>query len=109
MNTYHIWTVRCQVNVADSGKLAAGLHRLGWRPTDRPDDADFIVVNTCAVRQNAEDRAAAKLSAMAYLKRTNPKLKIAVMGCMVGPRTERLQQQFPDAVTDAFNHWHEVR
>jgi tRNA-2-methylthio-N6-dimethylallyladenosine synthase len=95
MNTYHIWTVGCQVNVADSGKLAAGLHRLGWSPTDRPDDADFIVVNTCAVRQNAEDRAAAKLSAMAYLKRDNPNLKIAVMGCMVGPRTEHLQQQFP--------------
>jgi len=95
MNTYHIWTVGCQVNVADSGKLAAGLHRLGWSPTDRPDDADFIVVNTCAVRQNAEDRAAAKLSAMAYLKRANPNLKIAVMGCMVGPRTEHLQQQFP--------------
>ncbi len=45
MNTYYIWTIGCQVNVADSGKLAAGLRRLGWDPTDRPDDADFIVLN----------------------------------------------------------------
>ena len=95
MSTYHIWTVGCQVNMADSGKLAAGLRRLGWDATDRPDDADFIVVNTCAVRQQAEDRAAAKLDAMAYLKRRNPALKIAVMGCMVGPRTDQLQERFP--------------
>ena len=95
MSTYHIWTVGCQVNMADSGKLAAGLRRLGWDATDRPDDADFIVVNTCAVRQQAEDRAAAKLDAMAYLKRRNPALKIAVMGCMVGPRTQQLQERFP--------------
>ena len=59
MGSYYIWTVGCQVNVADSGKLAAGLRRLGWEPTDRPDDADLIVVNTCAVRQNAEDRVRA--------------------------------------------------
>ncbi len=95
MGAYHIWTVGCQVNMADSGKLAAGLRRLGWDPTDRPDDADFIVINTCAVRQHAEDRAASKLGAIAHLKERNPHLKIAVMGCMVGPKSGHLRQRFP--------------
>ena len=100
MKTYHIWTVGCQVNVADSAKLGAGLRRLGWRPTDRPQDADFIVVNTCAVRQNAEDRAAAKLANLRPLKQRNAGLKIAVMGCMVGPKHDALRERFP--YVDAF-------
>ena len=100
MKTYHLWTVGCQVNVADSAKLGAGLRRLGWQPTDRPQDADFIVVNTCAVRQNAEDRAAAKLANLRPLKQHNPDLKIAVMGCMVGPKHDALRERFP--YVDAF-------
>ena len=95
MSAYHLWTVGCQVNQADSGKLAAGLRRLGWDPTDRPDDADFIVLNTCAVREHAEERAASKLGALAHLKRRNPALKIAVMGCMVGPKDDLLRKRFP--------------
>ena len=100
MNTYYLWTVGCQVNVADSARLGAGLRRLGWQPTDHPTDADLIVVNTCAVRQRAEDRAAAKLANLRPLKQRNAKLKIAVMGCMVGPRNDTLRARFP--YVDAF-------
>ena len=100
MHTYHLWTVGCQVNVADSARLGAGLRRLGWQPTDLPADADLIVVNTCAVRQNAEDRAAAKLANLRPLKERNAGLKIAVMGCMVGPRHDALRERFP--YVDAF-------
>ena len=100
MKTYHIWTVGCQVNVADSARLGAGLRRLGWQATDRAPDADLIVVNTCAVRANAEDRAAAKLANLRPLKRRNPDLKIAVMGCMVGPKHDALRARFP--YVDAF-------
>ncbi len=89
MSQYHIWTVGCQVNAADSAKLAAGLRRLGMDPTDQPRDADLIVLNTCAVRQHAEDKAQAKLGSLKHLKRANPDLRIAVMGCMVGPHTAR--------------------
>ncbi|MXX31694.1 MAG: tRNA (N6-isopentenyl adenosine(37)-C2)-methylthiotransferase MiaB [Chloroflexi bacterium] len=89
MSQYHIWTVGCQVNTADSAKLAAGLRRLGMEPTDQARDADLIVLNTCAVRQHAEDKAQAKLGSLKHLKRSNPDLKIAVMGCMVGPHTAR--------------------
>ncbi len=99
MPQYHIWTVGCQVNTADSAKLAAGLRRLGMDPTDQPRDADLIVLNTCAVRQHAEDKAQAKLGSLKHLKRANPDLQIAVMGCMVGPHTARgddpITKRFP--------------
>ena len=89
MSQFHIWTVGCQVNSADSAKLAAGLRRLGLEPTDHPRDADLVVLNTCAVRQHAEDKAQAKLGTLKRLKQSNPDLRIAVMGCMVGPHTAR--------------------
>src|SRR3990172_6991900 len=83
MPAYHIWTEGCQMNVADSATLAAGLAILGWQPVDRPQDADLVVLNTCVVRQSAEDRAASKLGELRKLKARRPHLKIAVMGCMV--------------------------
>jgi tRNA-2-methylthio-N6-dimethylallyladenosine synthase len=96
MPRYHIWTVGCQMNEADSAKLAAGLQRLGWLETARPEEADLIVLNTCSVRQKAEDRAVSKLGLLRRLKaRRNGELKLAVMGCMVGLRSEHLQERFP--------------
>jgi tRNA-2-methylthio-N6-dimethylallyladenosine synthase len=96
MARYHIWTVGCQMNEADSAKLAAGLHRLGWLETARPEEADLVVLNTCSVRQKAEDRAVSKLGLLRRLKaQHNGSLKIAVMGCMVGLRSEDLQKRFP--------------
>jgi len=96
MPSYHIWTVGCQMNEADSAKLAAGLHRLGWTETARPEEADLVVLNTCSVRQKAEDRAVSKLGLLRRLKaQRDGTLKIAVMGCMVGLRSEHLQKRFP--------------
>ncbi|MGQ9573191.1 MAG: tRNA (N6-isopentenyl adenosine(37)-C2)-methylthiotransferase MiaB [Dehalococcoidia bacterium] len=97
MPRYHIWTVGCQMNEADSAKLAAGLHCLGWQETARPEDADLVVLNTCVVRQKAEQRGISKLGALRRLKeRSNGRRpKIAVMGCMVALRTDGLRQRFP--------------
>ena len=96
MLRYHIWTVGCQMNEADSAKLAAGLHRIGWVESARPEEADLIVLNTCSVRQKAEERAVSKLGLLRRLKaRRNGQLKIAVMGCMVGPRDDELRERFP--------------
>ena len=96
MPRYHIWTVGCQMNEADSAKLAAGLHRLGWLESARPEEADLIVLNTCSVRQKAEQRAVSKLGSLRRLKaQRNGELKIAVIGCMVGPRSQQLQERFP--------------
>jgi tRNA-2-methylthio-N6-dimethylallyladenosine synthase len=55
MKRYHIWTIGCQMNEADSGRVAAELDALGYVPTDDPKQADVIVLNTCVVRQSAED------------------------------------------------------
>ena len=57
---YYLWTVGCQMNKADSEKLAAGFTRLGLKAVDRAERADIVVINTCSVRQHAEDRAYSK-------------------------------------------------
>ena len=92
---YYLWTVGCQMNQADSEKLAAGFDRMGLKTTDRMERADIVVINTCSVRQHAEDRAYSKLGRVAELKRANPELKVAVMGCMVGLKTDDLEKRFP--------------
>jgi tRNA-2-methylthio-N6-dimethylallyladenosine synthase len=95
---YHLWTEGCQMNEADSDKLAAGLARLGWEQAARPEDADLAVVNTCVVRQKAEDRAVSYLGHLRRIKESrdgNAPLRIAVTGCMVGPRTDELRARFP--------------
>jgi tRNA-2-methylthio-N6-dimethylallyladenosine synthase len=95
MQKYYLWTVGCQMNVADSEKLAAGFTRLGLKAVDRPERADIVVVNTCSVRQHAEDRAYSKLGRVRDIKRERPGLKLAVMGCMVGLKTDALEKRFP--------------
>ena len=97
---YYIWTFGCQMNKADSAKLAAGLDRLGHQAVGAPDDADLLVVNTCAVREHAEQRAASKLGEAKRLKAGRSDFKIVLTGCMVGPRTEDLRRRFP--YVDAF-------
>ncbi|OGO51910.1 MAG: tRNA (N6-isopentenyl adenosine(37)-C2)-methylthiotransferase MiaB [Chloroflexi bacterium RBG_16_68_14] len=97
---YHIWTVGCQMNKADSQKLAAGLDRLGWSQVARPEEADLVVLNTCSVRDHAEQRAVSKLGTLKKLRGRGKELKIAVMGCLVGLKTDELRRRFP--YVDAF-------
>lgn len=92
---YYLWTVGCQMNRADSEKLAAGFDRLGLKATDRIERADIVVLNTCSVRQHAEDRAYSKLGRVRELKRDKPGLKVALMGCMVGLKSDDLAKRFP--------------
>jgi tRNA-2-methylthio-N6-dimethylallyladenosine synthase len=96
MKRYHIWTIGCQMNVADSGRVAAELEALGYAPTDEVQDADVIVLNTCVVRQSAEDRAVGRLSSLKPLKDRRPDRIIALMGCLVGVRPNpALVERFP--------------
>ncbi|MCC7362969.1 MAG: tRNA (N6-isopentenyl adenosine(37)-C2)-methylthiotransferase MiaB [Dehalococcoidia bacterium] len=92
---YYLWTVGCQMNKADSEKLAAGFERLGMKAVDRIERADVVVLNTCSVRQHAEDRAYSKLGRVRDLKKQKPGLKVALMGCMVGLKTDELEKRFP--------------
>ena len=96
MKRYHIWTIGCQMNEADSGRVAAELDALGYAPTEEATDADVIVLNTCVVRQTAEDRAIGRLWSLRPLKQENPDRVIALMGCMVGIKPNRaLKERFP--------------
>ncbi|MEO6397659.1 MAG: tRNA (N6-isopentenyl adenosine(37)-C2)-methylthiotransferase MiaB [Tepidiformaceae bacterium] len=92
---YYLWTVGCQMNTADSDKLAAGFDRLGMQATEQMESADLVVINTCSVRQHAEDRAYSKLGRVRELKLQRPELKVVVMGCMVGLKTDDLRKRFP--------------
>lgn len=93
---YHIWTIGCQMNVADSNHVAAELEKIGYGPTERLDDADVVVLNTCVVRQSAEDKAIGKLGSLKPWKRARPDRKIALMGCMVGVKpSQQLLDTYP--------------
>ena len=93
---YHIWTEGCQMNVADSQRVGSSLEHLGYTFTDRAEEADVIVLNTCVVRQSAEDKALGRLSSLLPLKRQNPDLVINLMGCLVGVRgAEKLRERIP--------------
>ena len=84
------------MNVADSLRVAASLESLGYRATNKPDHADVIVLNTCVVRQSAEDKAYGRLNSLKPLKKSRPELVINLMGCLVGVKSyQRLQERFP--------------
>jgi tRNA-2-methylthio-N6-dimethylallyladenosine synthase len=95
MKSYHIWTTGCQMNKADSDRLCSALDQLGLTSSTSRTDADVVVLNTCVVRQNAEDKAVGTLTSLKPSKESNPEKIIALMGCMVGPKTETLERRFP--------------
>ncbi len=92
---FFIWTIGCQMNEADSAKIAAMLQEVGYRPADSESDADIVVLNSCVVRQAAEDRVAGKLNSLIRLKRERPSVPIVLTGCMVTNQQEALRQRFP--------------
>ena len=100
MAEYYIWTVGCQMNKADSERMGAALEQLGLRQTLRPKDADVIVLNSCVVRQNAEDRVVGMLTSLKPWRQAKEERTLALMGCMVGPKQDDLRKRFP--YVDAF-------
>lgn len=93
---YYIWTSGCQMNAADSQRTASALEKLGYTSTRAAEDADVIVLNTCVVRQSAEDRAMGRLYSLRKLKDTKPDLVINLMGCLVGYRENQpLREKLP--------------
>ena len=90
-----MWTIGCQMNEADSAKIAAMLQEAGYARTDIEDEADIVVLNSCVVRQAAEDKVAGKLGSLARRKRANPDMSIVLTGCMVTKQQEKLRERFP--------------
>lgn len=84
------------MNYADVRRVASELEKVGLRATDKPDQADVLVLETCTVRQSAEDKVYGWLTHLKPLKERRPNTVIAVMGCLVGVKGNRiLQQRFP--------------
>ena len=84
------------MNVADSQRVASALERIGYEATRQAEEANVIVLNTCVVRQSAEDKAYGRLHSLRPLKEQHPDLVINLMGCMVGVKGhEHLRKRFP--------------
>ena len=79
----HVMTYGCQQNEADSERLRGYLEKMGYGFTDNAEDARIIVINTCAIREHAEQRVLGNVGALVHLKRQNPDLLICLCGCMM--------------------------
>jgi tRNA-2-methylthio-N6-dimethylallyladenosine synthase len=92
---FYLWTIGCQMNEADSAKVAAMLMEVGYRQTEREEEADIVLLNSCVVRQAAEDKVSGKLNALIQVKRNKPDVSIVLTGCMVTNQQEKLRERFP--------------
>lgn len=90
-------TYGCQGNVADGERIDGLLEQMGYTFVDDPSEADFILFNTCAVREHAEERVYGNVGRLKKYKETNPDLIIALCGCMVQQEhvAKRLKSHFP--------------
>ena len=80
--SFFIETYGCQMNVADSELIRGMLIKEGLKPSDDIENADIIFVNTCAIREHAEDKVHSRLGFYNKLKKDNPEIIIGVLGCM---------------------------
>ena len=94
---YHIWTVGCQMNQADSQRVATMLEGLGWEETPSMEQANLVILNTCSVRAQPEQRAHGQLSLLGHAKERRADLLVGMMGCMIGNQktVENLKQRYP--------------
>ncbi len=89
-------TFGCQMNARDSEKLAGVLETVGYEMTE-DEEADFVIYNTCTVRDNANQRVYGRLGALNHLKKSNPNMKIALCGCMMQEQTavDKIKKSYP--------------
>ena len=93
---YHIWTVGCQMNQADSQRIQAMLDELGWEETGM-DQANLVILNTCSVRKAPEEKAHNQLAQLKHAKEKRDDLLVALMGCMIGNQKtiDELSKRYP--------------
>ncbi|HOB78058.1 MAG: tRNA (N6-isopentenyl adenosine(37)-C2)-methylthiotransferase MiaB [Bacteroidales bacterium] len=95
MKTFYIETYGCQMNVVDSEIVASILIRNGLIQTYNPQDADIILLNTCSIRENAEMRIKSRIKQLGSFKKTNPNLRLGIIGCMAENLKEKLFVELP--------------
>ena len=81
--SYHVVTYGCQMNAHDSEKIAGMLEEMGMVPSVKREEADFVIFNTCCVRENAERRALGNVTWLKEVRKQKPDMVIAVCGCMI--------------------------
>jgi tRNA-2-methylthio-N6-dimethylallyladenosine synthase len=94
---YWIWTVGCQMNKVDSDRVAETMRARGYLPAEREEDADIVVLNSCAVRESAERRVSGKLGNLQQLKQDRPETLLVLTGCSVSPDFEATRKRFKGA------------
>jgi tRNA-2-methylthio-N6-dimethylallyladenosine synthase len=92
---FYIETFGCQMNVHDSEKISGVLCSEGYSPTDSAGDSDLIVLNTCSIRQKAEQKFFSQLGRIRGLKKKNPGLRIAVAGCIAQQQGKKIFKRAP--------------
>lgn len=90
-----ILTYGCQMNISDSERMLAELGKIGYTETQEMGQADLIIINTCAVRENAEDKVYGKIGEIKGLKRKNPDLILGITGCMAQKEGDALIKRAP--------------
>ncbi len=95
MPGYYLWTIGCQMNQAESDRLGRLFELWGYSLADKAEDAELILVNSCVVREHAENKVVNRLHLLRSLKNKNPKLKIALTGCLVGQDISLIKKKFP--------------
>jgi tRNA-2-methylthio-N6-dimethylallyladenosine synthase len=99
-SAFHIWTIGCQMNVADSRRLAESLEQHGLTAAETPAAADVVVLYSCVVRQGAEDRVHGQLYRLRQLKAQRPELKVIVAGCVSDAPDWRARYPYVDLVAE---------
>jgi len=94
-NRYYIETYGCQMNVSDSELVSNQLEKIGYKMSSRLENADLIFLNTCSIREKAEETVNNRLDSLHYLKKNNPKLIIGVIGCMAQNLKNELLESKP--------------
>jgi len=95
MLRYFIWTIGCQMNKAESQQIAGYLDSVGHQAATSFSNADLVILNTCVVRQSAENKVLGTLGLLKGLKNKHPDLQILVTGCLVDSDTQELKRRFP--------------
>ncbi len=93
---FHITTFGCQMNKADSERMAGILEDMGFQWSDEPNDADLILYNTCTIRDNAEQKVYSYLGRQAKRKHQQPELTLIVAGCVAQQEGEKLLRRVPE-------------
>ncbi|MBN1856115.1 MAG: tRNA (N6-isopentenyl adenosine(37)-C2)-methylthiotransferase MiaB [Dehalococcoidia bacterium] len=95
MPRYHLWTIGCQMNKAESQRIAGMLTAAGYEEDPNLNTADLVILNTCVVRQSAEDRIVGTLGLLEGAKRERQDLRIVVTGCFTARDRTQLHKRFP--------------